>query len=87
MLQSFVPEQVCHDMGEKDRPSDVDVVSQRRLGWPTYKDGPLFHADSEGLAQVLARLTALERVHGQHLKPAALLVQLAKASGTFSFLN
>lgn len=55
--------------------------------WVDVQRRPLCHADSEGLAQVLARLTALERVYGQHLKPAALLVQLAKASGTFSFLN
>jgi 3-hydroxyacyl-CoA dehydrogenase len=57
--------------GKAQRASDVDVVWIYGYGWPVYRGGPMFWAQTEGLPKVVA---ALEK-HGfkvaQSLKSAA----------------
>ncbi len=38
------------------RPSDVDVVWVHGFGWPMYRGGPMYFADTIGLPNVLAKL-------------------------------
>ncbi|MEG3165943.1 3-hydroxyacyl-CoA dehydrogenase NAD-binding domain-containing protein [Sphingomonas sp. PB2P19] len=42
--------------GMAQRASDVDVVWIYGYGWPVYRGGPMFWADTEGLAKVVAGL-------------------------------
>ena len=41
------------------RASDIDVVWINGYGWPMYTGGPMFWADTVGLAEVAARINAL----------------------------
>jgi len=60
------------------RASDIDVVYMTGYGFPHYRGGPMFYADTVGLPKVLA---AVERFHqgyqGELWKPAPLLAKLA----------
>jgi 3-hydroxyacyl-CoA dehydrogenase len=62
-----------------ERAGDIDVVWCSGYGFPIYKGGPMFWAQSEGLAKITA---GLERWHrergGEHFQPAKLLVEAAE---------
>ena len=60
------------------RASDIDIVWINGYGWPVYRGGPMFWADSEGLAHVVERLTH----YGFEVAP--LLSQLATAGKSFT---
>ena len=53
------------------RASDIDIVWLNGYGWPAYRGGPMFYADSIGLDVVIAGL----KTYG--ITPAPLLEQLA----------
>jgi 3-hydroxyacyl-CoA dehydrogenase len=57
--------------GFANRASDIDVIYCYGFGFPRYRGGPMFYADSIGLPTVLAR------IRGYGWKPAALLEKLA----------
>ncbi|HKE96270.1 MAG TPA: 3-hydroxyacyl-CoA dehydrogenase NAD-binding domain-containing protein, partial [Povalibacter sp.] len=38
------------------RPSDIDIVWINGYGWPAYRGGPMFYADTVGLKNVVAKL-------------------------------
>ena len=57
--------------------ADVDTVWVNGYGFPAARGGPLQHADSIGLASVVADMHDLEREHGEIWKPAPLLAELA----------
>jgi 3-hydroxyacyl-CoA dehydrogenase len=42
--------------GMAQRASDIDVVWVYGYGWPVYRGGPMFWADTEGLARIVAGL-------------------------------
>ncbi|HYD13012.1 MAG TPA: 3-hydroxyacyl-CoA dehydrogenase NAD-binding domain-containing protein [Allosphingosinicella sp.] len=42
--------------GMAQRASDIDVVWVYGYGWPVYRGGPMFWADTEGLAKIVAGL-------------------------------
>ncbi len=67
------------------RASDIDVVYLTGYGFPRYRGGPMWHADTLGLAAVVDRLQAHagERM-GQTLSPAPLLRQLAVEGRRFN---
>lgn len=67
--------------GMVERASDIDLIWQLGYGWPQWKGGPMHYADQLGAAEVVARLRALQDVHGDAFKPADLLVELAASSG------
>lgn len=69
--------------GIVERASDIDLVWQLGYGWPDWKGGPMHHADTLGLATVVARLQALQARHGPVFQPATALVQLAQRGGRF----
>ncbi|HTO50212.1 MAG TPA: 3-hydroxyacyl-CoA dehydrogenase NAD-binding domain-containing protein [Burkholderiales bacterium] len=67
------------------RASDIDMVYLTGYGFPPYRGGPMFYADTVGLKNVVA---AMERYakgrNGQFWKPAALLARLAADGKTFN---
>ncbi|WP_037565866.1 3-hydroxyacyl-CoA dehydrogenase NAD-binding domain-containing protein [Sphingomonas sp. UNC305MFCol5.2] len=51
--------------GKAQRASDIDVVWIYGYGWPVYRGGPMFWADTEGLSKIVA---GLEK-HGFEVAP------------------
>jgi 3-hydroxyacyl-CoA dehydrogenase len=70
--------------GKAQRASDIDVVWIYGYGWPVYRGGPMFYADTVGLKTVLERLREFEASFGADFKPAPLLETLAAEGGVFS---
>ncbi len=70
--------------GKAQRASDIDIVWINGYGWPVYRGGPMFYADTVGLKAILARLKEFEGKFGDDFKPAALLEKLAAEGGTFT---
>jgi 3-hydroxyacyl-CoA dehydrogenase len=67
------------------RAADIDVVWVHGYGFPRHVGGPMFHADSLGLAQVLGRIEHYRaRLGDDYWKPAALLENLARQGKTFA---
>jgi 3-hydroxyacyl-CoA dehydrogenase len=67
------------------RAVDIDIVYLNGYGFPAWRGGPMFYADTVGLSNVLARVTELEARHGSDLwSPAPLLTRLAQEGRTFS---
>ncbi|KRB67987.1 3-hydroxyacyl-CoA dehydrogenase NAD-binding domain-containing protein [Noviherbaspirillum sp. Root189] len=70
--------------GIADRGSDIDVIYANGYGFPSWRGGPLFHADSVGLERVLGRIREFHEVHGELWKPAPLLERLVAEGRTLS---
>lgn len=67
------------------RPGDIDVIWINGYGWPAWRGGPMYYADSVGLARIVERLEAFAAATGdESLKPAPLLARLAAAGSTFA---
>ena len=70
------------------RAVDIDIVYLYGYGFPPWRGGPMFYADTVGLKNVLARIEEFQRRHGADLwQPAALLTRLAEAGETFGTLG
>ncbi|HEX7954165.1 MAG TPA: 3-hydroxyacyl-CoA dehydrogenase NAD-binding domain-containing protein [Burkholderiales bacterium] len=65
------------------RASDIDIVYIYGYGFPRYRGGPMFHADTVGPDKVLASIRAFHATHGEFWKPAALLEKLAAEGKKF----
>ena len=67
------------------RASDIDVVYLNGYGFPAWRGGPMFYADTVGLKRVLDRIEEFRARHGDDLwPPAPLLRELAEAGATFA---
>ena len=67
------------------RASDIDVVYLTGFGFPVWRGGPMFYADTVGLPQVLQRIEEFQAEHGSELWTAApLLRRLAESGKTFT---
>lgn len=67
------------------RAADIDVIWCNGYGFPRRRGGPMFHADTIGLAGVLAGVERYAAEQGdRYWKPAPLLVELARSGRTFS---
>jgi len=61
------------------RASDIDVVWAAGYGFPRYRGGPMFHAQTIGLPALLAGMRRYgERFGPMHWEPAPLLVELVE---------
>jgi 3-hydroxyacyl-CoA dehydrogenase len=69
--------------GIAQRASDIDTVYVSGYGFPDYKGGPMFYADTVGLDKVHAAICQYQSVHGETWRPAALLKRLASVGGRF----
>ncbi len=66
------------------RASDIDVVWINGYGWPVYRGGPMFYADSVGAKTIVERLQAYAAGgDADDFKPSALLERLAREGGRF----
>jgi 3-hydroxyacyl-CoA dehydrogenase len=73
------------ETGVAVRAADIDVVWVHGYGFPRHVGGPLFHADSLGLAHVLGRIEHYRaRLGDDYWKPAGLLESLARQGKTFA---
>jgi 3-hydroxyacyl-CoA dehydrogenase len=73
------------DEGIALRASDVDMVYLTGYGFPPYRGGPMFYADTVGLDKVLASIQSFQKGYqGAAWKPAPLLVRLAKEGKRFN---
>jgi 3-hydroxyacyl-CoA dehydrogenase len=65
------------------RSSDIDVVWIYGYGFPRYRGGPMYYADSVGLKTVYDAMLRLHETHRDWLEPAPLLAELARAGRKF----
>jgi 3-hydroxyacyl-CoA dehydrogenase len=70
------------------RAIDIDITYLYGYGFPAWRGGPMFYADTVGLSNVLMRIEDFERKHGPDLwTPAPLLKRLANTGKNFAALN
>ncbi|MFO1352492.1 MAG: 3-hydroxyacyl-CoA dehydrogenase NAD-binding domain-containing protein [Gammaproteobacteria bacterium] len=65
------------------RPGDIDVIWATGYGFPLYRGGPMFYADTVGLDAILATLRTYQDALGAHWRPAPLLEKLAREGKRF----
>jgi 3-hydroxyacyl-CoA dehydrogenase len=84
-IYALVNEGACLlEEGIAQRASDVDVVYLTGYGFPPYRGGPMFHADTVGLSRVLSAIESFRRGYqGDQWTPAPLLARLAREGKTF----
>jgi 3-hydroxyacyl-CoA dehydrogenase / enoyl-CoA hydratase / 3-hydroxybutyryl-CoA epimerase len=67
----------CMEEGIITNPADVDIGVIFGFGFPPFRGGLLHEADRHGLAWVVDRLDGYAEKHGERLRPAALLREMA----------
>jgi len=70
--------------GFAQRPSDIDVVWVYGYGWPVYRGGPMFWADTEGLTKIVEGLRRQQNRLGDTFQLSQLLVRKAEAGEKLS---
>jgi 3-hydroxyacyl-CoA dehydrogenase len=71
--------------GIAQRASDIDMVYLTGYGFPLYRGGPMFYADTVGLPNVLRAIEKYSHgLQGSAWKPAPLLVKLASEGKAFN---
>jgi 3-hydroxyacyl-CoA dehydrogenase len=68
------------DEGIALRAGDIDVVYVNGYGFPAWRGGPMYWAEQDGLARVVATMQRLAPTHGARWRPASLLERLAASS-------
>jgi 3-hydroxyacyl-CoA dehydrogenase len=66
------------------RAVDIDIIYLNGYGFPAFRGGPMWHADSVGLQKVYQRICEFHRQHGELWAPAPLLQRLAESGKTFA---
>ena len=66
------------------RAADIDVIYLTGYGFPVYRGGPMWYADTVGLKKIYGRIEEFHRQHGVLWTPAPLLKRLAEQGGTFA---
>ncbi len=66
------------------RAVDIDIIYVNGYGFPAWRGGPMWYADTVGLPKVLARIEEFQQKFGDLWKPAPLLVELAQAGKRFN---
>jgi 3-hydroxyacyl-CoA dehydrogenase len=69
--------------GHAVRASDIDVIYLNGYGFPAWRGGPMFYADSVGLKNIVNRISDFEREQGPRWKVAPLLHKLAVTNSSF----
>lgn len=70
--------------GMAQRASDIDVVWVYGYGWPVYRGGPMFWADTVGSAKIVEGLKRQQERLGSSFSLSNLLVQKAEAGEKFT---
>ena len=67
------------------RASDIDIVYLYGYGFPRYRGGPMFYADTVGLKVIYDKIMEFQNaLDPQYWQPAPLLEKLAKAGSSFA---
>ena len=66
------------------RAVDIDIIYLNGYGFPAYRGGPMWYADTVGLKKVYNRILEFEKQHGALWTPAPLLARLAQEGKTFA---
>jgi 3-hydroxyacyl-CoA dehydrogenase len=66
------------------RAADIDVIYLTGYGFPAYRGGPMWYADTVGLKKVRDRIREFHAQHGEFWEPAPLLNKLADQGETFA---
>ena len=66
------------------RASDIDIIYINGYGFPSYRGGPMWYADTVGLKQVYQRVLEFHQQHGEIWEPAPLLKRLAEQGRTLA---
>jgi 3-hydroxyacyl-CoA dehydrogenase len=69
------------------RPSDIDLCFVYGMGFPAARGGPMYWADSVGLAKIHAAVVALHKQYDDNWAPAPLLAELAASGRSFADLD
>lgn len=69
------------------RAVDIDIIYINGYGFPAYRGGPMWHADTVGLHKVYQRICEFHQQHGELWEPAPLLQRLAESGRTFGELD
>jgi 3-hydroxyacyl-CoA dehydrogenase len=70
--------------GYAGRPVDIDIIYVNGYGFPSYRGGPMWYANTVGLSKVYARILEFHGQHGEVWQPAPLLKRLAEQNKTFA---
>jgi len=66
------------------RAVDIDIIYLTGYGFPNYRGGPMWYADTMGLKKVYERICEFQKQHGELWEPAPLLKKLAEQGKTFA---
>ncbi|HXE36446.1 MAG TPA: 3-hydroxyacyl-CoA dehydrogenase NAD-binding domain-containing protein [Verrucomicrobiae bacterium] len=69
------------------RAVDIDIIYLNGYGFPSYRGGPMWYADTVGLKKVFDRVEEFHRQHGELWEPAPLLKRLAEEGKKFADFN
>jgi 3-hydroxyacyl-CoA dehydrogenase len=70
--------------GIAQRASDIDVVWVYGYGWPVYRGGPMFWADTEGLEKIVSGLKCQEERMKPEFSFSQLLIEKAEKGEKFT---
>jgi len=66
------------------RAVDIDIIYLNGYGFPAYRGGPMWYADTVGLKSVYDRVLEFRKQHGEIWQPAPLLRELAEQGKKFA---
>jgi len=66
------------------RAVDIDIIYLNGYGFPAYRGGPMWYADTVGLKKVYERIREFQQRHGGWWEPAPLLKGLAEQGKTLA---
>jgi 3-hydroxyacyl-CoA dehydrogenase len=66
------------------RAVDIDIIYINGYGYPAWRGGPMWYADTIGLKKVYERVRQFHQEHGELWTPAPLLKNLAEEGKTFA---
>jgi 3-hydroxyacyl-CoA dehydrogenase len=66
------------------RAGDIDTIYLNGYGFPGFRGGPMWYADTVGLKKVYDRVCEFHKQHGILWEPAPLLKKLAETGGKFA---
>ena len=69
------------------RAVDLDIIYLHGYGFPGYRGGPMWYADTVGLKKVYDRIAEFHQQHGELWEPAPLLKQFAAQGKLFAEFN
>ncbi len=66
------------------RAGDIDTMYVSGYGFPNYRGGPMWYADTVGVKKVYDKVCEFHKQLGLLWEPAPLLKKLAESGGTFN---